>query len=365
MMHDLSDTSIRSVEVTPLRFPLAKPISSALGAYPHIDATAVRVQTEGGVTGLGITAGLGGSARSAVAPYVEAELAPLAIGLDVLSPEAVANRLWSANKPRMRGGLGVWALSAVDIAVWDALAKSAGLPLHSVLGGHQRSVPVYGSGGWHSLSNAELISECQSFVELGIGAYKYKVGTDRDLERTSLLRREMGDDLVLLADANQRFTVSEAIEFSKMLADHDVAWLEEPVLADSTNDLEEVAARSAVPVAAGENVYFGWGFREICDRRAAAFLQPDVGRVGGVTHFMRVAHLADAHNLRLSSHLWHELSVTLVGAVRSGFMAEYTELLPPHVFTRPFDVSGGTIEVPDVPGHGVELADGVLDRFRN
>lgn len=364
MMQDLSETVINSVEATPLRFPLANPISSSLGSYTHVDATAVHIRTEGGITGFGISAGLGGSARLAMAPFIEAELAPLAVGEDVMGPESIADRLWAPNKARMRGGLGVWALSAVDIAVWDAAAKTVGVPLGAMLGGFRSEVPVYGSGGWHSLSDEELLGECASFLDLGINAYKYKVGTGRDLERTSLLRQEMGDELTLFADANQRFTVSEAIEMSIMLADHGVAWLEEPVLADSTNDLASVAAGSAVPIAAGENVYFGWGFREICDQRAASFLQPDVGRVGGVTHFMRVAHLADTYNLRLSSHLWHELSISLVGAVRSGYMVEYAELIPQGVFSRPFDVVGGMIQVPDTPGHGVELSEAALNKYR-
>ncbi len=364
MMHDLSEATIRAVEATPLRFPLTRPISSALGRYTHVDATAVHVHTEAGVTGFGFSAGLGGSARAAMVPYISQELAPLTLGQDALRPEQVSDRLWRANKARMRAGLGVWALSAIDIALWDIVATVAGLPLNTILGGHRSRVPVYGSGGWHSLSDEELIAECRSFAEQGIRAYKYKIGTDRDAERTALLRGEMGDDLTLLADANQRFTVSEAIEVSRMLADHGVAWLEEPVLADSTSDMSRVAARSAVPIAAGENVYFGYGFREICDQRAADYLQPDVGRVGGVTHFMRVAHLADVHNLHLSSHLWHQISISLIGAVRSGFMAEYAELIPADALTRPFPVVDGHIEIPDVPGHGVALARDAIDRYR-
>lgn len=363
MMQHLTET-IAAVEAIPLRFPLERPISSALGAYEHVDATAVVLRTGNGITGLGLAAGLGGAASGAVASYIDQELEPLLSGRDALAPERVSHLLWSANKPRMRAGLGVWALSAVDTALWDIVAKVAGLPLATILGGHRDRVPAYGSGGWHSLSDQELIEECRSFVEKGITAYKYKVGTDRDEARTALLRSEMGDDLVLFADANQRFDVSEAIELSHMLSDYGVAWLEEPVPADSTLDLSEVAARSAVPIAAGENVYFGWGFREICQLGAAAYLQPDVGRVGGVTQFMRVAHLADAYNLRLSSHLWHELSVSLVGANRAGFMVEYAELLPDGALTRRFSVEDGHISIPDVPGHGVELAPDAIEHFK-
>jgi L-alanine-DL-glutamate epimerase-like enolase superfamily enzyme len=359
----VTGTTIQEVETIALRFPLPTPISSALAAYTHVDATAVRLRTDDGLTGFGITAGLGGAASAAIKPYIDTELAPLAIGEDGLAPEALWHRMWSPNKPRMRGGLGVWALSAVDIASWDLVGKAAGLPVHTLLGGFRDDVPVYGSGGWHSLSDAELIAECQAYAANGITAYKYKIGTGRDRDRTALLRREMGDGFTLLADANQRFTVTEALETARMLAEHGVAWFEEPVLADSSDDLAEVAAASPVPVAAGENVYFRWGFREICDRRAAAYLQPDVGRCGGITEFSKIAHLADAFNLALSSHLWHELSISLVGAAPSGFMVEYAELIPPDALTQPFVVSDGKIRVPDVPGHGVELTPEAQARF--
>ena len=289
----VSETAIRSVESTPLRFPLPKPISSALGAYTHVDATVVRLDTEGRLTGFGVSAGLGGSASAAMVPYIEAELAPLTVGQVALAPEALWHRLWRANKPRMRAGLGVWALSALNIACWDLVGKAADLPLHRLLGG----------------------------------------------------------------------SVSEAIEASRMLADHGVEWPEEPVLADSIADLAAVARASAVPVAAGENVYFRWGFREICDQRAATYLQPDVGRVGGITEFVKVAHLADAHNLYLSSHLWHELSISLIGASASGFMAEYAESVPSDTLTHPFEVVAGHIQLPDVPGHGVEITQAALSRF--
>jgi len=354
---------IQAVESTALRFPLPQPITTALSTYTHVDATAVRLRSDDGLVGFGMTAGLGGSAGAAVKPYIDAELAPLVVGEDALAPEALWHRMWSPNKPRMRGGLGAWALSAVDIACWDLLGKTAGLPVHRLLGGFREDVPVYGSGGWHSLGDTELVAECQAFAAQGIQAYKYKVGSPRDRERTALLRREMGDDFILFADANQRFDVMQALDTARMLADHGVAWLEEPVLADSSDDLAEVAASSPVPVAAGENVYFRWGFREICERRAAAYLQPDAGRCGGITEFAKIAHLADAHNISLSSHLWHELSISLVGASRQGFMVEYAELIPADSLTRPFEVSDGSIRVLDVPGHGVELTDEAMTRF--
>jgi L-alanine-DL-glutamate epimerase-like enolase superfamily enzyme len=325
-----------------------------------MDCVTVTIHTDDGPSGFGYTMGLGGTWSSAVATYIDHELAPLAVGRDALAPEALWARLWGPNKPRMRAGLGVWALSAVDIACWDIVGKAAGLPLHTLFGGYRRHVPVYGSGGWHDLSDDELVAECEAFAAQGIGAYKYKIGSARDRARTALLRRAMGDDFVLLADANQGYTVREAVEASRMLADHGVAWIEEPVPADSVDDLAAVAAGSAVPTATGENVYLRWGFREVCVRGAASYLQPDVTRCGGITEFRRIAVLADAFNVALSSHLIHELSVTMVGASPQGWMIEYAEVLPPELFTHPFTVVDGRLHVPDVPGHGVAFADSVM-----
>lgn len=354
---------IIGVEAEAVRIPLARPIGSALAPYTHIDGMVIHLRTVDGPTGTGFTLSLGGNAGGALARYVADELAPAVIGGDASRPEAVWQAMWGPNKPRMRGGLGVWALSAVDMAVWDAFAKGAGVPLHSMLGGYATEVPVYGSGGWHTLTDVELVAECESFAEQGIGAYKFKLGTERDLERLILLRTEMGDDFRLFADANQKYTVREALEVAAMLADFGVAWLEEPVVADSVDDLAEVTAHSPVPTAAGENAALRWGFREMIERRAAAFVQPDVVRCGGITEFRRIAHLATAAGLALASHLWHEVHVSLLGATPAMYMAEYAPLLPEGTFTREFPVVEGRITVPDVPGHGVEFAPGALDRF--
>lgn len=355
--------AIRAIDVHEIPIPLRRPISSSLGTYTDMNCVVVYLHTEGGLRGCGFTMGLGGAWSSAVAAYLRNELSPLALGQDSLRPEALWERLWGPNKARMRAGLGVWALSAIDIACWDVVAKAAALPLHTLLGGYRHEVPVYGSGGWHDLTDTELVSECQTFANQGITAYKYKIGSDRDLERTALLREEMGDDFTLLADANQRYNVREAVEASRMLADHGVAWMEEPVYADTVGDLATVAASSAVPVAAGENTYLRWGFRELCERAAADFLQPDVARCGGITEFRKVSALADAFNVSLSSHLCHELSVSLVGASPQAWMVEYSELLPSDLFTDRFMVTDGTLQVPDVPGHGVEFAANAIDRY--
>lgn len=359
----MAELRISGVEAKSLKVPLARAIGSANSTKSELDYLVVFLHTENGPTGCGFVMGLGGETSTTLVPYIEKELAPLAVGQDALAPEALWMRLWGPNKPRMRGGLGVQALSAIDTACWDALAREAGLPLSRILGGFRNNVPVYGSGGWLTFTDEEMVDECTGFMEKGIGAYKLKLGTNRDEERIRLLRDEAGDSVVLFADANQKYNPREALEVAAMLAEYDVRWFEEPVLADSVDDLADVAERSPVPVAAGENAYMRWGFREICERRAAAYLQPDVGRCGGVTEFRKIAHLAEACNLSLCAHLLQEVSLSLLAATPSGYMVEYVEMLPPETLTREFPVVSGRMEVPDVPGHGVEFSEEAIRRY--
>ncbi len=359
----MAELRISGVEAKSLKVPLARTIGSANSTKSELDYLVVFLHTENGPTGCGFVMGLGGETSTTLVPYIEKELAPQAMGQDALAPEALWARLWGPNKPRMRGGLGVQALSAIDTACWDALARAAGLPLYRILGGFRNTVPVYGSGGWLTFTDAEMVDECMGFMEKGIGAYKLKLGTDRDEERIRLLRSEAGESVILFADANQKYNPREALEVAAMLAEYDVRWFEEPVLADTVDDLADVAERSPVPVAAGENAYMRWGFREICERRAAAFLQPDVGRCGGVTEFRKIAHLAEAYNLSLCAHLLQEVSLSLLAATPSGFMVEYVEMLPPETLTREFPVVNGCMEVPRVPGHGVEFTEEAIRRY--
>ena len=355
--------AIRALDATPLRIPLARPVASSLGTYEHLDLVLVTLTTSDGPSGQGLTVGLGGGAAAAIAPYIQRELAPLALGQDALAPEALWQRLWAPNKARMRAGLGVQALSAIDIACWDVVGKAAGLPLWRLLGGYRPAVPAYGSGGWLSLSDVELVAEAQAFAAQGLRAYKFKVGSPRDAERAALLRRELGPGFGLYADANQAYRVAEALEAARALAPAGVGWLEEPVLADTLDDVAAVAAGSPIPVAVGENVYLRWGFRAVCERRAASFLQPDVGRCGGVTEFRKIAHLADAYRLRLSSHLLHEISVSLLAATPAAFQVEYMELIPADALERPIELRNGALVAPEVPGHGVTLTGEALRRF--
>ncbi|MDP7625181.1 MAG: mandelate racemase/muconate lactonizing enzyme family protein [Rhodospirillales bacterium] len=347
-------TPISDINVSVLEVPFDKPIQSALGRYVGSDWVVVEMRAED-VVGYGYSMSLDRRGTKAVVSYIENELAPMANGQDAAAPEAVWQTMFAPNKARLRGGVGVHALSAVDTASWDVAARLAGVSLNRMIGGYAQTADVYGSGGWLSLSDEELVAEAQRHAANGITNYKLKIGGARDQARVGLLRREMGDDFTLYVDANQNFNVREAVAASAWLADFGVAWLEEPVLADSPMDMEAVAAESAIPIAAGENAYFRWGFRDLVERQAVTYLQPDIGRCGGVTEWIKIAHLADSYNLDLTSHLLHELSVGLIAAFPSGHAVEYMNFFKDNPFTQDFSVVDGKIAVPDVPGHGVEF----------
>jgi L-alanine-DL-glutamate epimerase-like enolase superfamily enzyme len=367
------DLEIESVEVVPLWVPLvdtpSRRFESDASTRVGLNCVGMYLHTKNGPKGFGYSLEMSSSRTSALTTIIE-NLEPSIIGMNALQPAALWDRVWKANHPKMLGGLGMWALSIIDNACWDVLAKSANMPLNTLLGGFKSIVPVYGSGGRRGLSDADLVTECVEFAKRGVRAYKFKIG-DRQLAgghssdetRIALLRGEMGDDFVLFADGNQNYDVREAIEVSRMLRDYGIAWFEEPVIADSVSDLAAVAAASSVPIAAGENVYARWGFKELCETRAAAYLQPDLGRCGGVSEAIKIAALADAYNLKLCTHVAPELAVSVVGAFPCGYMVEYLEHAPDDLWSEAFAIDDGFLHVPQIPGHGVDFSDEAKKRY--
>ncbi|MEE2746581.1 MAG: mandelate racemase/muconate lactonizing enzyme family protein [Pseudomonadota bacterium] len=360
----MRNSSITQLRVSVLELDFKIPITSALGTYTGSDYVVVELITSDSVRGYGYTTSLDRRGTKAVVSYIENELAPIAIGSSIDDPQNLWQKMWSPNKPRMRGGVGVHALSTVDIAVWDALAKTKNVPLVVLLGGAIEEVPVYGSGGWLSMDDSELVAEAMNFVEKGIKGYKIKIGGPRDIDRVQLLRQEFGGSLALYVDANQRYSVSEALIASRWLADLDVKWLEEPVLADCPWLMEEVAKQSSVPIAAGENVYFLWGFEDLCNREALRYIQPDVGRCGGITEWKKISDLASDRKLRVTSHLLHEVSASLVASSPAGFAIEYMDFFEENPFTHNFLISNGKCKIPNSLGHGVEFSSEAFAKYK-
>ena len=364
---------ITEVTTTLLTYPHAKAVQDSTVPAASLSAGGrsqlfVHIHTDEGVEGLGI-----GQASPGVRQVVETTLRRLLIGQDPFNIE----KLWDDMFWHVRGfgrkGVAFCALSAVDIGLWDLKAKALGLPLYRLLGPYTESVPVYGSGGWTNMSQDELLAEMSGYVEQGIGRVKMKVGKDfgrserEDLQRLAAVRRTLGDDVAIYVDANNGYYVKQAIYMAKEFEQLQVGWFEEPVLADDVQGLAEVRQAINIPVATGEHEYTKYGFKELIARGGADIVQPDVGRVGGVTEWMKVAHMAHAFNLPVAPHAVQLVHLHLACATPNLKVVEYLgmslECDDIWYSETPAPVDGMWSPFPDRPGLGLELDPAAVERW--
>lgn len=264
-----------------------------------------------------------------------------------------------------RKGIAFCALSAIDIALWDLKAKHLNLPLFELLGACVESVPVYGSGGWTNQTADELLAEMTEYATRGFGAVKMKVGKNfgkaerDDVRRVEEVRAAIGDTVDLYVDANNAYQPKQAVRIASQLQPYRVGWFEEPVIADDIDGLAAVTRASPIPVATGEHEYTKFGFRELLSRHAADIVQPDVGRVGGITEWMKIAHLAQAFNVQIAPHSYLLIHLHLACATpntKSIEMLGAYERIDRELFARvPEPREGMLAPLADAPGLGLEL----------
>lgn len=265
-------------------------------------------------TGFSWTPAIGASAIEAL---LRDEFIPLAIGADD-EPAALWQSLWLAVHEAGGGGLTTIALAGIDTALWDARARRENRPLADLLGRRRDRVPAYGSGINLHYSRDELVAQCARFVAAGSTAVKVKIGRPdlaEDLDRLTAVRDRIGPDVALRVDANQRWSLEQATTAAAALEAHDIDWLEEPLRADDALGYRELARRTSIPIAAGENLHTVHRFADLLDDGTLAVAQPNVVRVGGITPFLEIARRASAAGARLAPHLLPELSVPLALAL--------------------------------------------------
>ncbi len=263
----------------------------------------VHIHTDAGVEGLGVAAGI-----SATRAVIHDILSDVLIDQDPFNIEM----LWYKMFWYVRGlgikGVSMQAISAVDIALWDLKAKALGLPLYRLLGPAHTEVPVYGSGGWTNFDIPQLIAEQDGYVKKGFTKVKMKVGKDfgqserEDVERLRAVRKALGDDVEIFIDANNGYYAKQAIRMAGIFEEYNVGWFEEPVIPTDIDGLRAVAVSTPIPVATGEHEYTKHGFADLISRQGADIVQPDVGRLGGITEWMKVAAMAHAFNLPVAPH---------------------------------------------------------------
>ena len=255
-------------------------------------------------------------------------------------------------------------IGGIDIALWDLKAKAAGLPLYKLLGGFTNRIPAYIAGGYYEEGKGlkELAQEMKQNLEIGAKAVKMKVGAvpiNEDVERVRVVREAVGPDIKVMVDANNAYRHYEAIEFARKVEKYDVFWFEEPVEPDDYIGQAEITRATSVPVAAGENEYTRYGFRDMINHRAVDILQPDAQVLGGITEFMKVAALAQANDLDIAPHGAQEIHIHLACAIPNGLILEYyrDSVDPMHgrIYKDTIRIKDGYVYAPDRPGLGIEL----------
>lgn len=347
-------SKIVSVATRPVTVTLDTPIGSALGQIRSFGCILISVRRSDGTVGENLVFTLNDRRTKVMRALID-ELSELIIGRDAGHIADFWARAWKDINFIGHTGLPVVAISAIDGALWDALGKSVNMPLYRLLGGARDRVPAYHSGGlWLSYSTAELIAEAEAFAAAGFTAMKMRLGSADpavDTARVAAVRKAIGPSIALMADANQGMTVSSAIRLGRRLEEFNLAWFEEPLPAWDLQGSADVAKALDTPIASGETEYTRYGFRRMIELGSADVLMPDLQRVGGVSEFMCVGHMARAYDLPVSSHLFPEASIQLLGALSN---ATYLEYMPwfSKLYNEALVFEGGSALVPERPGWG-------------
>jgi mandelate racemase len=254
-------------------------------------------------------------------------------------------------------GLSMIAVSGIDMAVWDAVAKAAGLPLCVYLGGTPGPVKAYNSNGLWLGEPESLADEAIALRdEGGFAGLKIRLGRDRlhdDMKAIEAVRRAVGDDVALMADFNQGLTFGEALERCLAIDDLGLTWIEEPIVYDNYEGFARLAAELKTPIQIGENFYGPREMQKALDANACDYVMPDFMRIGGVTGWLRAAAIAGVAGVPMSTHLYPEVGAHVMRVTETAHWLEWQEWLDP-VLQQPYKVSGGMLHIPDASGVGIE-----------
>lgn len=258
------------------------------------------------------------------------------------------------------------ALSALDVACWDALAIAAGKPLVEFLGGARKAIPAYNSNGLGLMPPEKLADEAEELLEGGFRAVKLRLGYPTlggDLAAVRAVRKRLPGGVAIMADYNQALTVEEALERGRALDSEGLAWIEEPIEHDDYAGCARIARALATPIQIGENFVGPNAMTAALAAQAADYMMPDLMRIGGVSGWMRATSLAAEAKIPLSSHLLPEVSAALLGVTPTAHWLEYADWASA-ILAEPFRVVDGGVTPPEAPGSGVRWNEEAVARYR-
>jgi L-alanine-DL-glutamate epimerase-like enolase superfamily enzyme len=335
----------------------------AIQSFVSQETPIIRITDADGAVGIGYSYTIGTGGPS-VMKLIQHTLGPALIGRDAAMVEQIWRELLFLTHATTVGAITAIAMAAIDTALWDLRCRKAGLPLHVMAGGAQERVRLYTTeGGWLHLETEALVDDALRQKAAGFGGAKLKVGRPlhEDVSRIAAVRQAVGQGFEIFTDANQAFAVDEAIRRARRYEDLDIGWLEEPLPADDLDGHLRLSRSTSIPIAIGESLYSPLHFRDYLQRGACSVVQVDVGRIGGITPWLKVAHLAECFNVAVSPHFLMELHVSLCAAVPNARWVEYIPQLE-SLTTEGMTINDGYAVPSREPGLGIAWDWPAIDR---
>ena len=365
------DLRIERIETVPVRVPLDRVYKGSHYQMTHRSTIITRVHTAGGIVGEAY-AGDEDAGLAEIDGIIHKEIAPLLVGEDGFAIE----RCWELARPatwdilRDRR-LGLVATACVDVALWDAIGKALGAPLHRLWGGYRTRVPVITIGGYYA-ADADIDAEVKGLVDAQFAGMKFKVGgltPEEDAVRVRQARRAAGDAFALAVDANQGWTPAQAIRFATLVQDCNLLWFEEPCQwQNDRRAMRDVRMGAGVPVCAGQSEFSAAGCRDLMETGAIDFCNFDSSWSGGPTEWRRVAGMATVYEVRMAHHEEAHVAAHLLASIPHGTYLEYFHPQRDPIWhnliaNRPA-LSDGCITLPEGPGLGWELDEDYIAKHR-
>ena len=362
----MKDLRLEKINIRAVNVPLNKPVIAHLGTFKKWPFLCLDVHTNNGLIG-----------KSYIGPYLVDQLAVIAKCIEALSKPFLNQEIKPYNffeegfkKISLLGyqGISIYALAALDIAFWDVYAKAANMPLACLLGSDLKPVKTYNSRGLWLIPLNEIEKETNDLLENGsFNALKVRVGRNKlkdDIYVIEKIRKIGGENLVIMSDFNQCYDYDTALKRMNELDDIGLCWFEEPINYRNFNDCAKLSSRIKTPISIGENFHGPYDLVNSIKANASTYIMPDLMRIGGVSGWLKSASIAEAYDLKFSTHLYPEVSAHLMNLTPTAHWLEWVDWANPILQDTGFRVENGKYYIPDIPGTGIEWNETNIEKYK-